>query len=30
VIVPFGLILAFHEGLNWKRLKEIEEEAASL
>ncbi len=30
VIVPLGLGLAFHEGLNWKKLKEIEEKAASL
>jgi glycosyltransferase 2 family protein len=30
VIVPFGLALAFHEGLNWKKLKQIEEEAGSL
>jgi uncharacterized protein (TIRG00374 family) len=30
VIVPFGLFLAFHEGLNWKKLKEIEEKAISL
>ena len=30
VIVPIGLALAFHEGINWRKLKEIEEKAASL
>lgn len=30
VIVPFGLILAFHEGINWTKLKAIEQEASSL
>ena len=29
VIVPFGLALAFHEGLNWKRLRQLEEEAVA-
>jgi hypothetical protein len=24
VIVPLGLLLAVHEGLNWKNLKEME------
>ncbi|MEK7407142.1 MAG: lysylphosphatidylglycerol synthase transmembrane domain-containing protein [Acidobacteriota bacterium] len=27
VIVPFGLGLSFHEGLNWKRFRELEREA---
>ena len=27
VIVPFGLVLAVHEGLSWKRLRRIEQEA---
>jgi hypothetical protein len=27
VVVPFGLILAFHEGINWRKLKELEEKA---
>jgi uncharacterized protein (TIRG00374 family) len=26
VIAPFGMILALHEGLNWRKLKEIERE----
>jgi hypothetical protein len=30
VIVPFGLVMAFHEGLNWRKLKEIEEQASSI
>jgi uncharacterized protein (TIRG00374 family) len=30
VIVPFGVILAFHEGINWSKLKAIEKEASSL
>ena len=25
-IVPFGLLLAFHEGVNWRKLRRIEEE----
>ncbi|MFN3323693.1 MAG: lysylphosphatidylglycerol synthase transmembrane domain-containing protein [Bryobacteraceae bacterium] len=29
VIVPIGLALAFHEGLNYKKIKHLEEEAAS-
>ena len=28
VIVPIGLLLLFHEGLNWQELKEMEAEAA--
>jgi uncharacterized membrane protein YbhN (UPF0104 family) len=27
VIVPIGLLLAFHEGLTWKKLRRIEKEA---
>lgn len=27
LVVPFGLILALREGLNWKKIKEIEKEA---
>lgn len=27
VIVPFGLLLAFHEGLNWQKLRQIGREA---
>jgi uncharacterized protein (TIRG00374 family) len=27
IIVPFGLILAFHEGVNWKKLKHLQENA---
>ena len=27
VIVPFGLALAFHDGLNWKKLRHLKEEA---
>jgi uncharacterized membrane protein YbhN (UPF0104 family) len=27
VIVPFGLALALHEGLSWRKLKEVEREA---
>jgi hypothetical protein len=26
-IVPLGLLLAFHEGLNWRKLKELEKSA---
>lgn len=29
VIVPFGLALAFHEGLNWKRLRQLEQDAVA-
>ncbi len=28
-IVPMGLLFAFHEGLNWKRLRQIEEDAVA-
>jgi len=28
VIVPVGLLTAFHEGLNWRKLRAIEEEAS--
>ena len=28
IIVPLGLLLAFHQGLNWKKFKELEEKAA--
>jgi hypothetical protein len=28
-IMPFGLALAFHEGLNWKRLRQLEREAVA-
>jgi hypothetical protein len=27
IILPIGLAMAFHEGINFRRLKEIEEEA---
>ena len=27
VVVPFGLVLAVHEGVSWKRLRRIEQEA---
>jgi uncharacterized protein (TIRG00374 family) len=30
VILPFGLLLAFREGLNWSKLREIEQKASSL
>jgi hypothetical protein len=23
VVVPFGLLLALHEGLNWKRMRQL-------
>lgn len=29
VIMPLGLALAFHEGLNWKRLRQLEMEAVA-
>jgi uncharacterized protein (TIRG00374 family) len=29
VIVPLGLALAFHEGLNWKRLRQLEADAVA-
>lgn len=29
VIAPFGVALAFHEGLNWRKLKQLEREAAA-
>ena len=28
-IVPIGLFLAFHEGLNWKRLRQLEQDAVA-
>jgi len=28
VIVPFGLVLALHEGLSWRKLRQLEQEAA--
>jgi uncharacterized protein (TIRG00374 family) len=28
-IVPLGLALAFHEGLNWKRLRQLEQDAVA-
>ena len=28
VIVPFGLVLALHDGLNWRKLKELSREAS--
>jgi uncharacterized protein (TIRG00374 family) len=28
-IVPMGLLFAFHEGLNWKRLRQLEEDAVA-
>ncbi len=28
-IVPIGLLFAFHEGLNWKRLRQLEEDAVA-
>jgi uncharacterized protein (TIRG00374 family) len=28
-IVPFGVALAFHEGLNWKRLRQLEQDAVA-
>jgi hypothetical protein len=28
VVVPFGLLCAFHEGLNWSRLKHLPEDVA--
>ena len=28
-VVPFGLLLAFHEGLNFRKLKHLREEAAT-
>jgi hypothetical protein len=28
-IVPFGLAAALHEGLSWRKLRELEREAAS-
>jgi hypothetical protein len=27
--VRFGLALAFHEGLNWKRLRQLEQDAVA-
>jgi len=30
VIVPFGLFLAFHEGLNWRKLRQLEQQAERL
>jgi hypothetical protein len=30
VIVPFGLLLAFHEGIRWRQLREIGPETSSL
>ena len=27
VIVPFGLVLAFHDGLKWGKLRQIREQA---
>jgi len=30
VIVPFGLLLSFHEGLNWKKLRHLEEQLDAL
>jgi uncharacterized protein (TIRG00374 family) len=29
-IVPLGLALAFHEGLNWKRLRQLEKDAVAI
>jgi glycosyltransferase 2 family protein len=29
VVVPFGLILAFHEGINWRKLKHLREDVAA-
>jgi uncharacterized membrane protein YbhN (UPF0104 family) len=28
VVVPFGLLCAFHEGLNWSRFKHLPEDVA--
>ena len=28
VIVPFGLVAALHEGLSWRKLRELEREVA--
>ncbi len=28
VVVPFGLLLAFHDGLNWRKLKSLEAESS--
>jgi uncharacterized protein (TIRG00374 family) len=28
IVVPFGLALAFHEGLNWRRLRHLREDVA--
>jgi hypothetical protein len=28
VIVPFGLVVALHQGLSWRKLRELEKEAA--
>jgi len=30
VIVPIGLLLAFHEGLNWRKLRQMELKAAAM
>jgi glycosyltransferase 2 family protein len=30
VILPFGLFLAFHEGLNWRKLRQLEQQAERL
>jgi len=30
VIVPFGLLLAFREGLNWRKLRQLEQQAERL
>jgi len=28
VIVPVGVIMLFHEGINWQKLKEMEDRAS--
>jgi uncharacterized membrane protein YbhN (UPF0104 family) len=29
IVVPFGLVLGFHEGLNWRKLRHLSEDVAA-